>query len=456
MKARAIALVLSVVASIVSSAQPRPASAPDDLRRSFVAPPADSRIMMRWWWFGPAVTKPEIERELQAMKAGGIGGVEVQPVYPVVLDDPGAGIRNLPYLSDDFIDALRFAAEKARELGLRFDLTLGSGWPYGGPQVGATQAAGKLRIERVPATAQARRVAAPSIGAGERFIAAFLEDTDLGAVQDGAVRLPERHQGGDVRFFIAGRTGMMVKRAAVGAEGFVLNHYDRGALDIYLQKVGDRLLQAFDGHPPFAIFCDSLEVYDSDWTTDFLEQFRARRGYDLTPHLPALASGAGEPADAIRHDWGQTLTELLDERFVEPMQNWAHTNRTRFRMQAYGIPPATLATNARVDLPEGEGVQWKSLSSTRWASSASHVYDRPITSSETWTWLHSPSAAPDAKAEADLHFLQGVNQLIGHGWPYTAEGVSIRAGVSTQPPCSTTRTVVDCDAGRASCARVSF
>ncbi|HVQ31593.1 MAG TPA: glycosyl hydrolase, partial [Vicinamibacteria bacterium] len=44
-----------------------------------------------------------------------------------------------------------------------------------------------------------------------------------------------------------------------------------------------------------------------------------------------------------------------------------------------------------------------------------------------WTWLHSPSfrASPlDVKAEADLHFLQGINQLIGHGWPYTAEGVA--------------------------------
>ena len=27
------------------------------------------------------------------------------------------------------------------------------------------------------------------------------------------------------------------------------------------------------------------------------------------------------------------------------------------------------------------------------------------------------------KAEADRHFLQGINQLIGHGWPYTAPGV---------------------------------
>src|SRR6185369_8753953 len=56
----------------------------------------------------------------------------------------------------------------------------------------------------------------------------------------------------------------------------------------------------------------------------------------------------------------------------------------------------------------------------------SHIYGRPVTSSETWTWLHSPSfrATPlDMKAEADRHFLMGINQLIGHGWPYTAAGV---------------------------------
>ena len=50
------------------------------------------------------------------------------------------------FLSDEHLDVLRFASEKARELGLRFDLTLGSGWPYGGPSVPVTQAAGKLRV----------------------------------------------------------------------------------------------------------------------------------------------------------------------------------------------------------------------------------------------------------------------------------------------------------------------
>src|SRR6267378_1273951 len=121
----------------------------NELQSSFERPPYDARIMMRWWWFGPAATRPELEREMRVMKEGGIGGFEVQPVYPVALDDAATGIKNVPFLSDEFIEALRFVSIKGRELGLRVDLTLGSGWPYGGPQVSIGQAAGKLRVERV-------------------------------------------------------------------------------------------------------------------------------------------------------------------------------------------------------------------------------------------------------------------------------------------------------------------
>ena len=41
------------------------------LLRLFQNPPDDCRIMMRWWWFGPAVTKAELEREMKLMKEGG-------------------------------------------------------------------------------------------------------------------------------------------------------------------------------------------------------------------------------------------------------------------------------------------------------------------------------------------------------------------------------------------------
>jgi hypothetical protein len=429
--------LILVLAGFAASA-PAQAQTINELQRGFERPPDDARIMMRWWWFGPAVTKPELEREMQIMKEGGIGGFEVQPVYPLTLDDPEKSIRNFPFLSDEYIDALRFVSARARELGLRMDLTVGSGWPYGGPQVSIDQAAGMLRSERVKVEAGSRRIAVPSISAGEKLIAVFLVQPrgssidaesirEIIDIKDGVVQLPAGLDASqEVLFFISSRTGMQVKRPAIGAEGFVLDHLDHIATANYLNKVGDRLMQAFGSQPPYAVFCDSLEVYNQDWTSDFLEEFRKRRGYDLKPYLPALIADIGPKTGSIRHDWGETITDLLNERFLVPLQDWSRRNHTRLRMQDYGIPAATLSSNAYVDLPEGEGPQWKVLRASRWASSASHLYGRQVTSSETWTWLHSPvfRASPlDVKAEADLHFLIGINQLIGHGWPYTPPSV---------------------------------
>ncbi len=427
MRLRSRALLIALLSASVLCAAPSDIA---QLRSAFQNPPDDARIMMRWWWFGPAVTKPELEREMRLMKAGGIGGFEVQAVYPLALDDPEHGFRNTPYLSDEFLDALQFTGEKARELGLRMDLTLGSGWPFGGPHIPVTQAAGKLRVERVSVPANTVSIPIPYIAEGEKFIAAFLErgNKRLTGIADGIVRVPHDVDGPQVvLFFIASRTAQQVKRAAVGAEGFVLDHYDRAAIENHLKIAGEPMLKALGKNPPYAVFSDSLEVYGSDWTGDLLDEFQKRRGYDLTPYLPALVGDIGDKTASVRHDWGKTLTELANERYLTPLHEFAQKHGTRFRSQTYGIPPVTLSSNALVDLPEGEGTQWRQFSATRWAASASHLYGRPVTSSETWTWLHSPvfRATPlDMKAEADLHFLQGVNQLIGHGWPYSPPEVA--------------------------------
>lgn len=432
-----VCVVALTVAAAVESGARRGIGAPADrialLDTVFRNPPDDARIMMRWWWFGPAVEEEEIARELRVMHEAGIGGVEIQPVYPLALDDEQAGVRNLPFLSEPFLDALRFAAETARELGMRVDITLGSGWPYGGPGISVDHAAGMLRVEHVPVPPGATRVALPSIRDGERVIRGFLmpERGDGAAdravavtdgVRDGVIQVPGAAANRTLLIFIAGRTGMQVKRAAVGAEGFVLDHYDRAALDAHLAIIGEPLLKAFGPQPPFSVFCDSLEVFGSDWTADFLDEFQKRRGYDLSPHLPELSTGRTERAADVRYDWGRTLSELFDERFFEPLHAWAARRRTRLRIQGYGTPHATLGSSRFADLPEGEGWQWKTLRPSRWASSAAHVYGRRVASSETWTWLHSPAfrATPlDLKAEADLHFLQGITQIVGHGWPYS-------------------------------------
>src|SRR5436853_3972515 len=165
---------LQMAVLILVALGPASAQSITELQRGFERPPDDAKIMMRWWWFGPAVTRAELEREMRLMKEGGIGGFEVQPVYPLLPDDPTRGIKNLPFLSDEFIDALRFTSAKARELGLRMDLTLGSGWPFGGAQVPISDAAGMLRTERVKVDAKTRRIPIPSITAGEKLLAIFL------------------------------------------------------------------------------------------------------------------------------------------------------------------------------------------------------------------------------------------------------------------------------------------
>ncbi len=408
------------------------------LMATFKSPPNDAKPMVRWWWFGPAVTKPELLRELQQMKQGGIGGFEIQPVYPLALDDPQTGFHNFKFLSPEFLDDVHFVAQQAHALGLRANLTLASGWPYGGPHTPVTDASCDIKLETTPLSTSTDSVAVPFLEHGESLIAVFTASSDwqdnsdaqprmLPLPASGATRITlsakSAGEGNVVLWFISSRTGQQVKRAAYGAEGFVLDHLSHQAVANHLKYVADPEIAAFGNDLPYSVFSDSLEVFGADWTPDLPQEFRQMRGYDLIPHLPELFThDPSNQAMEFRHDWGLTLTQLVDKNYLEQINAWALAHHTLFRSQSYGFPPVSLSSNALVSLIEGEGPQWRRFSFMRWASSASHVYGHNITSSETWTWLHSPPfrATPlDMKNEADDFFLEGSNQFMAHGWPYS-------------------------------------
>jgi hypothetical protein len=403
----------------------------DQLRRSFSEPADDARIMVRWWWFGPAVTRQELEREMRLMKEAGIGGFEVQPTYPLALDGDVPGLVNLKFMSPEFLETLGFVAAKAKEMGLRMDLTLGSGWPYGGPPFSEEESATSIQTSNMTIPAGRRSAPLPKLGRGEKLIAAFMAAgngyRELSAADDRIQLPPDLTGDAQVQLFISKGGIMSVKRPAYGAEGLVIDHYSPTSIARFIREIAEPEVKACGPNPPYALFCDSLEVGRENWTPDFLEEFQRRRGYDLRPLLPALFGDMGPKTPDIRHDWGQTATELFNERFNGVFEKFANRNHSRFRIQAYGTPPAALHSYAYADLPEGEGFQWRGFSASRWAASAGHLLGKPVISSETFTWLHSPvfRATPaDVKAEADMHFLSGINQIICHGWPYTAEGIS--------------------------------
>ena len=379
--------------------------------------------MMRWWWFGPSVTRSELERELTAMADAGLGGVEVAYVYPLATATTEFG-------SDAFLADLRFAAERAHGLGLRFDLTLGSGWSFGGPHISAELAARQLHWERREIGPDPMQVPVTSTWPGDDLVAGYIGAGSLQEQPASYEQLPVM----DGRLMIGGGTGprivllayarltgQNVKRAAAGAEGPVLDHYSAAATEAHLHAVGEPMLDAVPAELLGSVFCDSLEVYDADWTPRLPAEFARRRGYELLPVLYRLTVD-GHEAARLRADYHRTLAELYEENFVAVCTRWAGGRGVPFRIQSYGTPPATVSSYRFADLFEGEGWGWRAITRTRWASSAAHLYGRTVVSAEVWTWVHSPSfrATPlDLKGEAHEHLLLGINQLIGHGWPYS-------------------------------------
>ncbi len=458
----------ALVAVAPALAAPTPAPTVATLRKNFVDPPNEARPMVRWWWFGPAVVKPEILSELQQMKANGIQGAELAFVYPIVLDDPALGLKNLSFLSPEMLDDVTYAQTEGRKLGLRIDVTLCSGWPYGGPHITLEQAAARLRTAEVSVPAGATSIAAPALAGGKSVAdlndAGFVidgqpklavGDSILSAVivaaappaaptsgrrfgpppvtWDAATALPLQVSASPIAitpsdqprtavFFIQSHTGQQVKRAAVDADGYVLDPFSHGAIVEHLEKVGEPLLKAFGATPPYAIFSDSLEAFGADWTPKLPEEFKRRRGYDLIPHLPELVAGGTPEADTVRHDYGKTLTELVNENYLKPIADWATAHQTKFRSQTYHESAVTFSSQNIPQLAEGEGPQWRAFSTLRWATSSNHVFGHEVSSGETFTWLHSPvfRATPlDMKAEADVDFIMGENLIICHGWPYS-------------------------------------
>ncbi|WP_432874754.1 glycosyl hydrolase [Kribbella sp. CA-245084] len=394
----------------------------DDVRRQFRNPPPEGRPMMRWWWFGPSIERDEIDRELAAMAAAGLGGAEVSFVYPM-------GPVTASFGSPELLELVGHAARTARSLGLRFDVTLGSGWSYGGPHVGTAHAARQLHWDRREIGAAAYDVPIVAAWPGDEFVAAFVGEGGLGApssyvevpVRDGVIEVPAGGQPREVLIATSRVTGQNVKRAAVGAEGHTLDHYLAAAALEHIRCVAEPLLKAATPELLGSVFCDSLEVYKGDWTPGIFEEFAKRRGYDLRPRLYELFVDRGEWRQ-LRIDFGRTLSELYEDNFLKVFQQWAAGHGVPFRIQSYGEPPATMSSYRFADMFEGEGWGWTRIPETRWASSAANIYGRSVVSAEVWTWVHSPSfrATPlDLQGEAHEHFLSGVNQLIGHGWPYS-------------------------------------
>ena len=406
----------------------------------------------RWWWLGSAVDKENLQWNMQEYAKHGIGALEITPLYGVQGNDH----NNIPYLSDKWMEMLRYTQEQGRQNGIEIDMATGTGWPFGGPWVPLEESA--CRAEFVE----------------QSFIGDKVEDMDLRPTEErdrknavfhkamlfghnGSVRdVTDCMKDGILNWkatkednkLLGGKDGsktvvvlyikygvMKVKRAAPGGEGLVIDHFDRKAVANYLKHIEDAFERTHTPYP-HTFFNDSYEVADATWTPTLFEEFYKRRGYRLEDHLLAFTHGDVK----LVSDYRETLSDLLLENFTQQWTAWAHSHGAITRNQAHGSPANLIDCYAAVDIPEIEGFGLSDFgikglrqdpgktrkndsdySMFKYAPSAAHICGKPFTSSETFTWLteHFRTSLSQFKPDLDLMFCAGVNRMFFHGTCYS-------------------------------------
>ncbi len=406
----------------------------------------------RWWWLGSAVDKENLQWNMQEYAKHGIGALEITPLYGVQGNDR----NNIPYLSDKWMEMLRYTQEQGRQNGIEIDMATGTGWPFGGPWVPLEESACRaVFVEQSFIGDKVENLDLRPTEERDRKNAVFHKAMLFGhngsvkdvtdCMKDGILNWKATKEDSKL---LGGKNGsktvvvlyikygvMKVKRAAPGGEGLVIDHFDRKAVANYLKHIEDAFERTHTPYP-HTFFNDSYEVADATWTPTLFEEFYKRRGYRLEDHLLAFTHGDVK----LVSDYRETLSDLLLENFTQQWTAWAHSHGAITRNQAHGSPANLIDCYAAVDIPEIEGFGLSDFgikglrqdpgktrkndsdySMFKYAPSASHICGKPFTSSETFTWLteHFRTSLSQFKPDLDLMFCAGVNRMFFHGTCYS-------------------------------------
>ena len=392
-----------------------------------------------WWWMGSAVDKANLTREIERARDAGLGGLHIIPIYGA----KGWEDRAIPYLTPRWMEMLDWSVREAERCGMGMDMTLGSGWCFGGPHVSDDEANAKLVIKQ-----EKVKGGAPWIGkfdaTATQALMVFGPDgakVDLRAQLGADGRMQWTPPPGAWTMYAVSQkpSGRKVKRSAPGGEGWMLNPFYNVALQHYLDWF-TKAFREYRGAKPRANYQDSYE-YRSDWSPNLLAEFAARRGYRLEEHLPAFTQNEGEEARRVRADFHATISDLMVESSMPLWIEWSKGQGMLTRYEAHGSPGNWLDLYALADIPETEmfsrgdhdplksgfdkyfGAGDRDPRVSKFASSAAHIAGRKLTASETCTWMaeHFCETLEEIKCFADRMFVSGINHMFYHGNCYSPD-----------------------------------
>jgi hypothetical protein len=339
------------------------------------------------WFLNSRIDEDEVRRQVAAMAAGGIGGIQVAA---------RTGLET-PYLSEQWFKLVELIFDTAREHGLA--VWLADEYPYpsgasGGevvlrhPEYRAWRMrASCLHVsqhEEVHAVASGtvllRACAVPVRNGTAKWSDAISLEDSVGLIQQEQVLFqPTNVYLTDRRYMSNAPRPTLHWRAPDGAEqwevwliaaaeitdykffGSYVDLCNPAACQLFLKTTYERYLHRL-GAEKFAqlagFFLD--EAHPQNWSWQLPEFFRMQRGYDLIAVLPALWTDIGPKTARVRYDYRQSITDLFIQSFHRPVAEWCQAHgvalslevpSTRNLVQRYADVPGIDPGHDKVGVP---------------------------------------------------------------------------------------------------------
>lgn len=459
------------------------ASASDPLEEGFANPPDSAKALTWWHWMNGNVSKEGITADFEAMDRVGIHGAQL---FNVNLGHPPGSAT---YLSDEWLDLFKFAAEEADRLGMELAFHNGPGWSSsGGPWVTPELAmqeivfsevihqggkpfkaqlpqpptkldyyqdiavlafptpspleridsldykmlSGKVRNRLMP---ELKEIPAAAIIQSETLIDLSAHLSDDGVLTWNApkgkwtiLRLGHTPTGAKNRPGVVGGQGLecdKMNRIAVDA-------FWKGGIDPIIQKLGPLI-----GTAVTKCHVDSYEVGTTNWTNDFEKEFKRLRGYDCNRFLPTLAGyyvESGEVTERFLWDFRRTIGDLMAQHYYGRFRELSHQHGLVFSMEPYWGPFDSMQVGETADLVMAEF--WSGVlaffDSPKFVASIAKLNGSSIVEAESFTsfggWNQSPATL---KAIGDRAWAHGINRYVYH--TYVHQPWNAKPGITLGP-----------------------
>ncbi len=422
--------------------------------------PADCYKPYVWWhWMGTNYSKEGITKDLEAMKAAGIGGATifnlasaVQESHKPIDNNPWPGQT---YRSDAYWEAMTHAASEAKRLGLKIGLQNTPGYSTtGGPWI--TEERGMQKVVMSNTVVEGGRsinlvLHKPELpvynGWGSPKIkATFYKDIAVMAVPADTLKATIRKvidisdkmdNTGNIKWnapqgkWIIYRIGHAPTMAnphplpdeligkALEADKMSREqniHHWNMVLEPLTEHLGEYMGNSFDH-----ILIDSYEADNQDWTPNMRAEFIKIKGYDPVPWI-ALNKAVGNREDIrfFLEDYNYVVNRLFMDNGWKVGKEMINKAKLKFMWEPYSGQFDTGEGTAIADIPMGEfwtggkgGISTKVVNAARESGKAIVAAEAFTGRPEISQYTEDPEFL---KRSADGSFASGANQLFLHHW----------------------------------------